>query len=136
MSLNWELQGSPSGFSLIVKNIDLLDNWEDDIEFCIEWERDLLELEKHVYKIEKAKTLPQNDLSVNFQDVQFPIDPKEKREQWDWDIKRNYKTHIDYMQTLDKDASEEDLKRKYTDNKKINQEFRAQAGFIEEPVIE
>ena len=123
MSLNWELQGSPSGFSLIVKNIDLLENWEDDIGFCTDWERDIFEIEKVVYTIETAKSFPETKLSVNFQDVKFPNDPSEERKNLDWGVENNYMSVLDVMRRNDKDATDAELRTKYEENKQINQEL-------------
>jgi hypothetical protein len=120
VNINWEISGSPSGFSLIVKNMDLLNDWEDDIGFCRDWEKELFRLERLVYETETNKIFPQKKISVNFADVQFPIDPAEERAQWDWEIKNNFATPIDFLRTKDKDATAEELEARYEKNKEFN----------------
>ena len=128
VSLNWELKGTPSGFSLVVKNMDLLMDWEDDIDFCRQWERDLFDKEKLVYETDAKGTISDTEVHVNFADIKFPVDPKETREQTDWEIKNNYSTGIDYMRTQDQDATDEDLKKKREDNAEYNGEYNSTSG--------
>jgi len=123
VNLNWELKGAPSGFSLVVKNMDLLMDWEDDIGFCRQWERSLFEKEKIVLKTDAKRTFADKEISVNFADVKFPVDPKETRDQVDWEIENNYSTGLDYMATQDQDATEDELKSKRDENKKYNDEY-------------
>ena len=120
VNLNWELKGTPSGFSLVVKNMDLLADWEDDIDFCRDWEQDLFEKEKLIYETDTNNSFPGKELSINFAEVKFPVDPKEERAKWDWEIKNNFATHIDYMKSQDPDATEEELQKRFEQNKEIN----------------
>ena len=120
ISMNWELQGSPSGFSLVVKNMELLNNWQDDIEFCRDWEYELFEMEKLIYEKETGQKFNFSDFKVNFKDVKFPVDTKDERENWQWKFDNNLATPIDYMKENDVDSSEEDIKKRYEENKLFN----------------
>lgn len=118
LSINWGIQGSPSGFSLMVQNIDVLENWEDDIIVAEKWEREIFKLEKEILAQRNVKL---DELKVNFAEVSFPIDQKETRERWDWLIEKGIATPVDYyVQEYDKDTTEEEAEKKIEENNAFN----------------
>jgi len=128
LSIDWAIEGTPaSGFSLVVKNIDLSEAREDDVE--------LAELvEDQMYKIvskmqDYHKTYKQLDpgepmlpldakIMVDFEEsLRLPVQQSEELASRDWDIKNNIRTPLDYM---DSDLDEEQKLEKYNRNKAIN----------------
>jgi len=124
VSMKWELSGSAeSGFALIVKNIDLLNSWTDDIGHCRKWESDLFRKEQLVYETITKKKLPASEMHVDFSEVIFPVNPQEKRDKWDWEFQHNISTPLDYMKAESPDTPEEELKKRLIDNAVVSTEI-------------
>jgi len=95
LNISWGMEGSPSGFSLVVQNIDLLQGWEDDKDIAKEWERDLFEIERAIYAVETRRQLP-DTFELDLAEVSFPIDKQAETSYWDWKVKNNLATYADY----------------------------------------
>lgn len=118
LSINWGIEGAPSGFSLMVQNIDVLENWEDDIIVAEKWEREIFEIEKAILAKYGIRV---DSLDVNFAEVSFPIDEGELRQKWDWLIEKNIATPADfYVREYDKDISREDAEKMIAKNREFN----------------
>jgi hypothetical protein len=125
VNIKWSIDGSaPSGFSLLVQNIDLLESREDDIEYAESYEKeiyDVIQVQDDILGL--GNKLPvrdkNNKLYVDFQEVNFPVNAAEEREKWDWEIEKNAKTIVDYIQS-DQGLTDEEAMERYEENKKIN----------------
>jgi len=124
LGINWGMEGAPSGFSLVVQNIDLLVGWEDDIEVCRMWEEDIYELEKVVGKIDGRVTLPDN-MRVDFAEVEFPVNPEEERARWEWEWTHGLSSKIDYLKSKSPDTPEDELKKQLEENAKLSSEIKS-----------
>lgn len=124
ITMKWELTGgAESGFALIVKNIDLMNSWQDDIEFCRTWEDEIFNKEKLVYEIDTDNKFPTSDLHVDFAEVRFPVSPEEKRAKWDWEFEHGISTAVDYMKAESPDTPEDELKQRLIDNAALKKEI-------------
>lgn len=110
LNINWGMEGSPSGFSLVVQNIDLLTGWEDDIGVCRQWERDLYQKERIVAKTDAGLTLPEK-IHVDFAEVEFPLDPAEERARWEWEWQHGLSSKLDYLKSKSPDTPEDELQK-------------------------
>ena len=127
INMSWNIQGTPaSGFSLMVQNIDLMEDREDDIDMAITAEkrmyRVLVKMQQFYKKTNSLPDgepiLPENaELSINYADMDLPINQAEDLAMRDWLIKHNIKTPLDYM---DSDLKPEDKLKEYKKNKEIN----------------
>ena len=126
---NWNMEpkwssegdGAPSGFSLVVKNMDLLEAWEQAVPVWREVEDEIFVLEQKIAK--KMSKGAIDGFNVNFSDISFPIDKKEQREDWEWQLGRGYINDLDVMKKLDIDGTEEELKQRLADNKVLKSEM-------------
>jgi len=123
LSINWGMEGSPSGFSLIVQNIDLLAAWEDDIDQARIWERDIYEVEKIVGAVDGDLSLPET-LHVDFAEVKFPVDPVDERAQWEWEWANGLSSKLDYLKSKSPDTPEDELKKQLADNATLTGELK------------
>ena len=134
LNVKWSQNGSPaSGFSLLVQNIELMEMREDDVERAEVQEDaiyDIIQRQDEVLKL--GNKLPRRDkktrLIIDFQELDFPINQKEKQERWDWEISHNAKTVVDYIQS-DQGLSEDEARERFERNKELNQQlsFREKA---------
>jgi len=122
LSINWGIEGAPSGFSLVVQNIDLLSAWEDDIDQCREWEADIYEIEKVIAQVDAGISLPER-MSVDFAEVAFPIDPAEERAKWEWEWQHGLSSKIDYLKQKSPDTPEDELRKRLEENAKLKSEI-------------
>lgn len=112
VNFDWSLEASSpkSGFALVVQNIDLLQDWQDDIDICREWEGDLLDIERKVLEVDAKKGIKvPEDIYVNYQEVKFPINQTEEDKHWEWMFKNNLATKRDWKKAQDPDMSEDEL---------------------------
>lgn len=101
-----------SGFHLIVKNIDLLTLWDDQIPIWRKHENDIYEIERKVYEVESSKSALPEKMHVNYAEVRFPVSPEEQRAKDDWDLEKGLTTLLDIAKRENPDADEKELKKK------------------------
>ena len=81
MLVQWgESGGVPSGESLKVKNIELLELREDDVATWQIADEQLYEVEKAIFD----KELPER--TINYDEIAFPVTPTEQQAQDQWDL--------------------------------------------------
>lgn len=129
LSISWGLEGSPaSGFSLLIKNIDLLEAREDDVELAVMQEKELYQVLVAMQKYYKSQglckdepSLPENtDVIIDFADIQFPVNQQEELDRWKFDIDMNAESVVSYIMSKNPDMSEEEAYQKFQQNKKWN----------------
>ncbi len=115
LNINWGIEGAPSGFSLVVQNVDLLEAWKDDIGIANIWEKEIFEIEKRIIEVETGVKV--DGLKVNFAEPRLPINKTEEMAYWDWLVERKLKTWADYyVEVLDTDISPEDAQKEIEEN--------------------
>ncbi len=123
LNVDWAIEGAPSGFSLLVKNIDLLEARHDDVELAESYEKKLytvISTMQNYYGTNGDPKLPLNATPiVDFQEIDFPINQKEELDRWDWEIQRNAASVVDYIQSKE-DLSEEEAIERFNRNKRLN----------------
>ncbi len=120
LHITWgESGGVPSGESLKVKNIELLERREDDLTVWLKADIDLYAVEKVVWeKSDGTKgKLPERD--VNFAEVEFPITPEQQQTRDQWDLDHGQITEAEILWRNDPDGYEnlEEAETKVADNK-------------------
>ena len=124
LTINWGIEGAPSGFSLVVQNIDLLSGWEDDLDICRKWERDIYEIEKAVANVDAKKILP-DKMNIDFSEIKFPVNQYEERAKWEWEFSHNISTPLDYMKSQSPETPEDELKKRLEENAKLTSSIKA-----------
>jgi hypothetical protein len=129
MTMNLSMEGTPaSGFSLIVQNIDLLEARHDDVELATVQEKELyqvLRAQQSFWKPKGEMMLPDAQLRVDFQEVDFPVNQKDEMERWDWRIEKNAATELDLIMSENPDMNREEAIEKWNENKALNKRFGA-----------
>jgi len=100
--------GVPSGESLKVKNIELLERREDDVAGQQTFDKSLYEKERLV--AEKTPELKGNlpeDRGINYQEVEFPLHPQEQRDRDDWRLEKGVMSLVDIYLRDNPDAFSE-----------------------------
>jgi len=124
-----ELQdtGVPSGFQLVVKRIDSLDNWEDSKDIYRIYERDLYRVERMVSMASWRYELPEY-ISINYADVELPVDTAEQRARTDWEIANNLTTWAKYYaENIDSDLTPEEAQKVIEENALANKNVKVVA---------
>ena len=111
--------GVPSGESLKVKNIELLERRQDDLTVWLKADEDLYEIEEVVWeKSDGTKgTLPERE--VNFAEVEFPVTPEQQQARDEWDLDHGQITEAEILWRNDPDGYDdiEEAEAKVTANK-------------------
>ena len=128
VNIQWSLDGTPpSGFSLVVRNIDLLEAREDSVEYAQMYEQqvyDVIQRQDKVLKLgyglpERTK---ETKLIVDFHEISFPVSAAEETGKWTWKFDNNIATPVDYIQA-DQNLTEDDAQERYNQNKEVNQKL-------------
>jgi len=125
VNINFSVEASPvSGVSLVIQNIDLLEKREDDIDIGVDQENEIYK-KLVIMQNYHANELPENEpklidnvtVSINYTDLDFPVNLDDDLKERDWYITNNIKTPLDYM---DPDLDENAKLKEFNKNKKIN----------------
>ena len=112
-----ESGGVPSGESLKVKNIELLERREDDLTVWLKADNGLYEVEMVVWDKDGKGKLPERD--VNFAEVEFPVTPEQQQDRDEWDLEHGQITEAEILWRNDPDGYKniEEAEKKVLDNK-------------------
>ena len=113
-----------SGVALKIKNMELLERREKDVGFFRYRERQIYNILQVMTEYHKTHKLPKDaDLKVDFEDPEFPKSQDEVMALWDWKVKNNYASKIDYLMEanpdLDREAAEKEYQRILEENRKL-----------------
>ena len=141
VNIQWSIDGSaPSGFSLLVKNIDLLESREDDVEYAQMYEKkiyDIIQRQDEVLQL--GNKLPKRDeknkLYVDFHEITFPLQQAEEIQRMEFEFENNISTPVDVIQSKEGLTEEEALER-YEQNKKLNQQLSPRQELVREAITQ
>ena len=120
VDIEFEITGAPSGFSLVVRKLDSLEDWNDQKEVFRIYERDLYRVERMVAMADWKYEFPEV-FSVNFADIQLPVSNEEKRANIDWEVSKNLTTYAKYYtEEIDTDITEEEAEQIILQNAEKN----------------
>ena len=120
LHITWgESGGVPSGESLKVKNIELLERREDDLTVWLKGDNDLYEVEEIVWPKSEGTKGKLPDREVNFAEVEFPVTPEEQQERDQWALDHGQTTEAEILLRNNPDGYEdiEEAEAKVTANK-------------------
>lgn len=125
VSISFAIEASAvSGISLIIQNIDLIENREDDIDIGVMQENQIYtvlqkmqEIHKNDIPKDEPKLVEGAKVMVNYEDIDFPVNQKDELDMRDWYINNNIRTPLDYM---DQDLNEDARKEQFLKNKEVN----------------
>jgi hypothetical protein len=131
LTVNWHQEATPvSGFSLIVQNMDYIEQRQKDVDEAIKQEKQIYKTIKSIQVVHKSDLekdeprLPDKaNLVIDFQELDLPINQVEELARRKADIEDNIKTPIDFIKAENPDMDEEAAKKKFLENKAINSEL-------------
>ena len=148
VSVEWAVEGTPaSGFSLIVRNIDLLESRQDDVEVAeiqendiyqsIAYQQDYYRRTGQLSQEERKTILPLNTKPiVDFEEIDFPVNQAEEIDRWKEKISANVATPVEWIQSENPDMTEEEAMQKFEKNKRINKKYGGFQDLIREKIEE
>ena len=108
LQIQWgDSADAPSGESLRVKSIELIERREDDVPIWREADRGVYEDEMVIYEEDMKKKLPELE-RINFQEMSFPKPASETRDQLEWDWKHGFDTPAAHLMRRDPDGFKDD----------------------------
>ena len=126
VAIDWSMEGSvASGVALKIRNMDLLEARQDDVDIARTQEQKIFavlaamqDLHRRTGEIKNEPVINGNQpLTVNFDDIEFPLSWQEEQAQWQWEFDHSISTPIDYMKSKDADLDDEQAMQQYQDNK-------------------
>ena len=144
VTANWEDSGNvASGVALKIKNMPLLENREAAIKHFRIKEYWLYEVLKTMINYHSKdlgyKKLPEDSkIRVDFVEPDFPIEPREYREEIDWKVSNNYMSKIDVIMELNPDLTKEEAEQRYQQILEDNRTLRGLGtpGATENAILE
>ena len=134
VNLNFAIEASPvSGVSLMIQNIDLLENRENDIDLAIMQENSIFNVIRTMQKIHKSE-LPKNEIilpdkymvSLDFKEMDFPVNIDDKLKEKEFNLKYNLTNPIRMMMEKNPDLTKEKAEEELAENIETNSRYRNQ----------
>jgi len=121
--------------------MELLEKREDAVEFFRVKEQELFKVMKAMftYHSDLNYKIPEDaTLQVDFQDIEFPKEPAEYRDEWEWKVSKNLATWIDYLMWSNPDLNQAEAERIFNENVVSNRTLRGlgQPGAVREAITE
>jgi hypothetical protein len=114
----------PSGIALKIKDVERMEDYQDDKELFRVFEH-LLYKKEHEIAVFNNIVLPNPDkFKIDFYDVEYPITIQDSILQDEFGLKHNLITEPDILMRDNKDLSFNDAVDKIKENKEINKELR------------
>jgi len=127
IEIELQVTDAPSGFQLLVRKIDSLENWEDCKDIYRVYERDLYQVERDVAMIEWRYELP-DYIRINFADVELPVNEEQAMAKADWLVANNLMTWAEYyVKNIDTDLTLEEAEAKILENAGKNKNVKTTA---------
>jgi hypothetical protein len=133
LTVNWHQEATPvSGFSLIVQNMDYLEQRQKDVDEAKMQEKKIFksivaQQQYHSQRKELEKDEPvipaDADLRVDFQELDLPVNRLEEITVKEYQLRNNIITPIDEILADNPDMSEEEAIEKYEKNKAVNKKY-------------
>ena len=113
LRIRWGESGgnSPSGEALRILEIENMESRESDIPLFREWEHNRYEIDRKLLEVHGVITLNEN-YSVDFGEVTFPMSPQEERAWLDWKLAKGIITKRDLLLYFNPDMTDEELEKK------------------------
>jgi len=132
LTVNWHQEATPvSGFSLIVQNMDYIEQRQKDVDEAKMQENAIFRTIKSQQDYHKADlgegepTIPDAKLRVDFQELDLPINNLEEITVKNFKLENNIITPIDLILADNPDMTRAEAELKYEENKKINKAMSA-----------
>jgi len=118
LRIRWGESGgnSPSGEALRILEIENLESRESDIPLFRDWEQQRYQIDRTVLEVHRAGNFNEN-YSVDFGEVTFPMSPQEEREWLDWKMAKGLMTKKELLLHFNPDMSDEELEAKMNEVK-------------------
>lgn len=148
VSVQWAMEGTPeSGFSLTVRNIDLHESRENDVEIAeiqekaiydaISYQQDYYYKTNQLSNEERKLKLPKDaNPVIDFQEIDFPINQAEEIDRWERLIKNNIVSPVDWIMSENPDMTEQEAVEKFERNKQYNKKYGGFQDLLREKITQ
>jgi len=137
VSLDWFDQSQPqSGFALLVRNLDLLEDRQLAIQRWKMIEQKIYKIIQRQSEIYNVDKLPDAELTVDYPDVSFPLQQAEELERLEFNYKYNIDTPLSQIMSENPEFDEKQALKKYEENKKLNAKLTPQQQAFRENLEE
>jgi hypothetical protein len=135
LRIRWGESGgnSPSGEALRILEIENLESRESDIPLFREWEQQRYQVDRTILEVHGAGSFNEN-YSVDFGEVTFPMSPQEEREWLDWKLAKGLMTKKELLLYFNPDMSDEELEAKMSEVKEEKDQEVQQEREAQQPV--
>ena len=135
LRIRWGESGgnSPSGEALRILEIENLESRESDIPLFREWEQQRYQVDRTILEVHGVGSFNEN-YSVDFGEVTFPMSPREEREWLDWKLAKGLMTKKELLLYFNPDMSDEELEAKMSEVKEEKDQEVQQEREAQQPV--
>ena len=114
----------PSGIALKIKDVERMEDYQDDKEMFRVFEHKLYEKEYEIALFNDIKLQNPENFKIDFYDVEYPMTIQDQILQDEFLLKHNLTTEPDILMRDNKDLSFKDAVAKIKENKELNKELR------------
>ena len=114
----------PSGIALKIKDVERMEDYQDDKEMFRVFEHKLYEKEYEIALFNDIKLQNPENFKIDFHDVEYPTTVQDRILEDEFLLKHNLITEPDILKRDNKDLSFKDAVSKIKENKELNKELR------------
>jgi len=123
----------PSGIALKIKDVERMEDYQDDKEMFRTFEHQLYHVEHELASYNGIKLPDPSQFKIDFHDVEYPMSTQDSILQHNFDLDHNLTTEAHILMKNNKDLSLEDAIERIAENKEINSLLMGNFDDIEEP---
>ena len=121
----------PSGIALKIKDVERMEDYQDDKELFRVFEHVLYKKEREIAQYNNISLPNDENFKIDFYDVEYPMTIQDQILQDDFMLKHNLTTEAHILMRDNKDLSFDDAVAQIAENKEINEMLMG--DFAEEP---
>jgi len=112
VNFNYGIDGNVSGFSLLVQNIELIDNIRVYNEIKRQWEADIFAVEQAVIEKDGNGVL-KGEFTIDFAEYSLPVNKQEQIAWNEYRLRNKLVTPVDLIMEENPDLNEDEAQKKY-----------------------
>jgi len=113
----------PSGIALKIKDVERMEDYQDDKEMFREFEHKLYEIEHQIASFNEINLPDPDKFKIDFHDVDYPMTTQDTIMQHNFDLQHNLTTQAHIFIKSNRDLTLKDAIKQINENKKINDEL-------------
>ena len=122
----------PSGIALKIKDVERMEDYQDDKELFRAFEHDLYKLEHEIASFNDIKLPDPDKFQIDFHDVEYPMTTQDEILKNNFELQNNLTTQAHILMKSNRDLTLKEAIKQIQDNKEVNKELLGSQQQVQE----